>query len=228
MRSALFIILFTFLTLTTHAINLELKNRLDSIMFKDQAVRELQDRNITTERRQQLFIKLGLSEKEENNLSSIMVEQDKVNLTVIREIITKYGYPGKTLVGEPTNKAAWYVIQHSDAIEEFFPLIEKAGKGNELPMTLVAMMEDRLLMQKGLEQIYGTQLYGKKIKDKETGEEEWFRFIWPVKDPDKVNELRKSIGFKETVEELALRNGVDYKVYSIAEINEIFTNETNQ
>ena len=36
--------------------------------------------------------------------------------------------PGKSLVGEPANETAYYVIQHSDKIEQYFPVVEKAGR----------------------------------------------------------------------------------------------------
>jgi hypothetical protein len=221
MRSLILSLTLFFLGITTHAINPDLKNRLDTIMLKDQGLRELLDDRISAERKVELLNALGLSKDDENNIISIMINQDKENLVLIREIIKEYGYPGKTLVGEPTNKAAWYVIQHSDAIEEFLPLIIKAGQEKEIPMSWVAIMEDRDLMQKGLEQKYGTQSYGQKIINEVTGEEEWFRFIWPIKDPENVEKLRKSIGLKGTVEEFATEIGIEYKVYTIDEINKI-------
>ena len=214
-------ILLTF-NLTAQEINKELKVRLDSIMLKDQSMRELLDNRITEERKNEILNILRLDGDEfYRNSWGFISEQDKKNIEEIREIINEFGYPGKTLVGEPSNKSAWYVIQHSDYIEEYFPLIEKAGKENELPITLVAMMEDRLLMNKGLEQKYGTQSKGFKIKNKETGGEEWFNFIWPIKDPDNVNDLRKSIGFDKTIEEYSKKLNVEYKVYTLVEINNL-------
>ena len=148
-----------------------------------------------------------------------MAELDSLNLITIAEIIEKYGYPGKTLVGEPTNISAWLVIQHSDKIEKYFPVIKKAGENHEIPMTLVAMMEDRMLMDQGLAQIYGSQGNGKYFKNSETGQYEYMMIIWPIKDPENVNKLRKSVGFTSTIEEYSKMLGIDYKVFSIEEIN---------
>ncbi|MFA9391504.1 MAG: DUF6624 domain-containing protein [Prolixibacteraceae bacterium] len=227
MKNLLFVF-FILLTLNLFAqkINTELKAKLDSIMQKDQLMRELIDTRITEERKIEILDNLGL-EKEKFYGNSAgdawgsVYSQDLKNMKDIRQIIKEYGYPGKTLVGVPTNKASWYVIQHSDAIEEFFPLIKEAGQKNEISMTLVAIMEDRLLMQKGLEQKYGTQSYGTKNMNAETGEEEWNYYIWPIKDPENINSLRKSIGFTTTVQESAKRLGVVYKAYTLDEFNEI-------
>ena len=113
-----------------------------------------------------------------------------------------------------------YLID-SNKIEKYFPIIKKAGLENELPMTLVAMMEDRLLMYQKKEQIYGTQASGRPIKNKITGETEYKYFIWPINNPEKVNELRKSIGFPTTVEENAKRLNIDYKVLTLKQVEEM-------
>ncbi len=216
--------LFVFLTfnLSAQGINNKLKIRLDSIMLKDQSMRELLDNRITEDRKKEILNILGLDEDEfYDNARGNIYSQDLKNIEEIRQIISEYGYPGKKLVGEPTNKAAWYVIQHSEYIEEYFPSIEKAGKENDLPLRLVAMMEDRLLMQKGLEQKYGTQAKGQKINNPETGEEEWSYFIWPIKNPENVNELRKTVGFNNTIEEYSKNMNIDYKIYTLKEANDL-------
>ena len=107
-----------------------------------------------------------------------------------------YGYPGKTLVGEPTNQAAWYVIQHSNKIPEYLDLMKEAGMKDEIPFRMVAMMEDRYLMSQEKEQIYGTQgtTYGSSPS-----------FIWPIKDAKNVNKRRKEAGFSMDIEEYANR-----------------------
>lgn len=57
------------------------------------------------------------------------------------------------------------------------------------------MMEDRYLMTDGKPQIYGTQ--GMTFDDARGS------FIWPIENPEKVNERRKEAGFDETIEEYA-------------------------
>jgi hypothetical protein len=49
-------------------------------------------------------------------------------------------------------------------------------------------MEDRMLMNAGKPQKYGTQAYS-LVEDGKT-----VIYIWPVEDPDRLDTLRKSVG----------------------------------
>lgn len=199
-----------------------LKAELDQIYNSDHALRKLFTPDITEDKRKEILTEFGYTQEEFNEQGWEIVErQDSLNLLRVEEIIAKHGYPGKSLVGEPTNKSAYYVIQHSDKIEKYFPLIEEAGESSEIPKRLVAMMHDRLLVGQGKEQIYGTQINGKMVLNKETGKEEWFQFLWPLANPDKVNELRKEVGLTESIEEYVTSMGLEYKLYSLEDINRI-------
>ena len=83
------------------------------------------------------------------------------------------------------------MIQHSNRIDEYFAIIEKAGRENEIPLTLVAKLKDRMLMYKGEEQIYGTQAKSRFIKGTETGEHKWQFYIRPIRSLENVIELRR-------------------------------------
>jgi hypothetical protein len=203
-------------------INQNLKMELDSILKSDQILREYIDSETTEIRKTEILKETGYSKDAFiNNIWGIINKQDSINLVKVEKIIGEYGYPGKTLVGEPTNEAAWYVIQHSDKIPKYFPLIEKSGLNNEIDFTKVAMMQDRLLASQGKEQIYGTQGAGRRIINKKTGKEEYFRYIIPIQNLGQVNELRKKAGFTSTVEENAKRMEIEYKVYTLDEINNL-------
>ncbi|MEY8021430.1 BT_3928 family protein [Muriicola sp. SD30] len=126
---------------------------------------------------------------------SRQMEIDQSNIQFVDSIIQVYGYPGKSLVGDKAGKAAWYVIQHSDRIDEFLPQIEIAALTGELPFRLYAMMLDRSLMNQKQPQIYGTQ--GVTLADGSN-------VFWPIEDPDNVNERRKKAGFGTTIEKYAM------------------------
>lgn len=110
-------------------INLDMKNELKLILLKDQGFRELSGGGNIDVRKQELLKELSITEKELlENERYLFQKNDSLNLIAVENIIKKYGYPGESLVGEPENEAAWFVIQHSDKIRQYFPLIKKAGK----------------------------------------------------------------------------------------------------
>lgn len=197
-------------------INASLKRELDSMYVLDQQYRAYfaeypKNRQLADSLMAALQIKENLSGK----LWELQNRIDSLNLIRVKDIIKTHGYPGSTLVGKPTNVAAWYVIQHSPEISDYFPLIEKAGQAGELPMSLVAMMQDRLLTEQRKPQIYGTQATCYPLKA-DQGKQECF--IWPIESPATVNKRRKEAGFTQTVEENAKRLGVEYKALTMEEI----------
>jgi hypothetical protein len=204
-------------------IDLALKKQLDSILQLDQGIREFGDTE-TNEKRKDSIAEMFKSSKEmlQKSQWKIMQQIDSINLKKVEAIIVNYGYPGKTLVGEPANTTVFYVIQHnSSIIPKYYPLIEKAGKKGELPFKYVAMMLDRKLSNEGKEQVYGTQVYSIQITNSKTGKKEFFEYVIPIKDAKNVNKRRKKAGFDTTVEENTKRFGFDYKAYSLEEIKKI-------
>ncbi|GAA0725199.1 hypothetical protein GCM10009430_30480 [Aquimarina litoralis] len=200
-------------------INKELKSKLDSIAKLDQKFRKLMQAK-TVEERDSIAKLVGATEEEA--LSDYWFQQNKIdssNTVYIEGVFKQYGYPGKSLVGEPTNKAAWYVIQHSDKIDKYLPLIKEAGEKEEIPFRLVAMMEDRYLMGKGEEQVYGTQ--GMTFNS-DTNKP--IDIIWPIKDAESVNERRVKAGYNTTIEEYAkllYGDTFEYKVYTLEEVEQL-------
>nr|MBA3986897.1 DoxX family protein [Flavobacteriales bacterium] len=140
---------------------------------------------------------------------------DKSNMDFVEKIFKTKGYPRKSMVGEPTNTTAWYVLQHSEKIQQYFPLIKKAGEDDEIPYRLVAMMEDRYLVQQGKPQINGTQ--GQSYSDNRGS------FIWPIENPETVNESRMEAGFTSTIEEYGnnlFGSDFTYKVLTMDDVTE--------
>ncbi|MGH1520670.1 DUF6624 domain-containing protein [Chryseobacterium sp. JK1] len=220
-------LLFGISTLLINAqqkVNETLKKELDGIMKEDQGFRMLYTSDTTPEKRNEILKDLNIDQKEfEKRGWEMVAEHDSLNIKTIERIISQYGYPGKTLVGEPTNTAAWYVIQHSTKIGKYLPLIKEAGKKKEIPFTLVAMMEDRYLMNQDKEQIYGTQGKGEMTKDKD-GKQIFVNFVWPVEDLKNVNKRRKEAGFDVTFEENVKRMfGPDFKYepYTLKQVLEL-------
>ncbi|GEQ85700.1 hypothetical protein ULMS_12080 [Patiriisocius marinistellae] len=178
-------------------LDFDLKKRLDSIAILDQKYRKLM-------------------QHEGANLDSLWKMQEVIDASNI-QFVEKYfdtkGYPGKSVVGEPSNNAAWYVLQHNpDRIPEYLPMIKKAGEAGEISFRLVAMMEDRYLMGEEKPQIYGTQ--GGTLPD-------GTNYIWPIENPETVNERRVKAGYTQTIEayaKLLFGEDFEYKALTIDEI----------
>jgi hypothetical protein len=219
------IILLSVCTKAQSSIKWTLKNELDSIYNLDQKYRVVLFSEALKSNPDSIAKSYGIAANElQSFLMTKMMATDSANIIRIDEIIKKFGYPGKTLVGEPTNEAAFMVIQHSQSINKFLPSIKTAAHKKELPFPLYAMMLDRSLMYAGKEQIYGTQGSGFQILNTTTGQKEFKMVIWPIKNYKEVNKRRKEGGFKETVEENAKRLGITYRHYTIEEINKIKVN----
>lgn len=199
-------------------INVELKEKLENILLRDQGIREIVNGNLSDKKEAELLLELKLNKAdiEGNKKFDLMREIDSLNLFEIESIIKKHGYPGKSLVGEPANKTVFYVIQHSNKIDKYLPLIRKATKNGDITKRSLALMEDRSLMYNGREQIYGSQIKGKASK-----KGEWIYFLWPIKDVDSIDVWRKEAGFKQSLQEYLKEMDVEFKLYNINELNDL-------
>jgi len=137
-------------------------------------------------------------------LDKKMEEQDSLNLVRIEAIIAQYGYPGKTLVGGAGN-AAFLVIQHADlkTRQKYLPTLQKAAEAGELNKSSLALLIDRVRVDEGKKQLYGTQYFRNEV----TGEFE-FR---PIEDVENVNVRRAEMGISYPIEEYAKRNGIKWQ-----------------
>ncbi|MET3500828.1 hypothetical protein ABIC45_002440 [Mucilaginibacter rubeus] len=192
-----------------------LKRQLDSVLALDQKYREILTYLMDPSKKDSVLKTLPVKPEEATgHYWKLQSQADSTNLIFIENVFNKYGYPGKTLVGEPTNEAAWSVVQHSSKIDKYLPAIKTAAENKELPFRLYAMMLDRQLMYEGKEQIYGSQATSKPLRN---GQKIGY-YVWPIKDAASVNERRKQAGFDQTVEQNAKRLGFDYKVVKIEDV----------
>lgn len=191
-----------------------LKRQLDSILREDQKYRELFVQMMDNTKTDSLAKALHIDpERMIDSVNRLMVQTDTSDTRWVKKIIASYGYPGKSLVGDSSSSVAWSVLQHSNQIAAYLPVVKKAAKEGELDKIYSALMEDRVLMYAKKPQIYGTQGGYKKFK---SGKSE--NIIYPIQDPAGVNERRKKAGFKTTVEENAKHLGIIYRVVTIEEL----------
>ena len=119
------------------------------------------------------------------------------------DIIEKYGLPTISMVGSFASDQFFFILQHTELeiIEKYYPKVKKAWEKGDYDSIDYAMLTDRLLMFKGNDQIYGTQIVMRTDHDKYPNK----HILYPVKDFKNVNKRRKKMGFKETVEEYVKR-----------------------
>jgi hypothetical protein len=112
------------------------------------------------------------------------------NAARLREIIGEHGWPHEEIAGEDGAKAAWLIAQHAIGEPDFqrqtLVLLKKHTAEGKLPAWQAAYLEDRIAVQEGRPQRYGTQ----SIDDIRDGRSRPF----PLEDPDHINELRASVG----------------------------------
>jgi len=191
-------------------LNLRLRHELDSIRVQDWRYRKILSR-LRQGKADSLAAALHLPEEELGDYAyTHMQRADSSNLRRVEDIIWRYGYPGKTLVGRPVNEAAWYVIQHSDKIAQYLIWVKGAAEAGEIPFYRYAQMLDRKLMDDGQEQLYGTQWGGYTVLDHATGKQQTIALIWPIKDASQVDKRRREAGFATSLAQSAAKIGIPY------------------
>jgi len=116
---------------------------------------------------------------------------DVRNTDRLREIVERYGWPGRSLVGEEGADHAWLLAQHADKQLEFqrraLILLAGAVDQGEATNRQLAYLTDRVRMNEGTEQLYGTQ-----IADVRDGA----GVPWPVENPGELDARRAAAGLE--------------------------------
>jgi hypothetical protein len=104
----------------------------------------------------------------------------------MKQVVAKYGWPGRKLVGKRAAKGAWLLVQHATQDQPFMEkcLALMKAAGDDVDQVDVAFLEDRLLRMQGKPQRYGTQFEGQGADMKPQ----------PIEDPEHVDERRKALG----------------------------------
>lgn len=90
-----------------------------------------------------------------------MREVHERNAARLRALIESHGWPTRTLVGDDGAEAAWLILQHAIGNPSLqrrgLALMCEAASREEIPRAQVAMLEDRIRVNEGKGQRYGTQ-----------------------------------------------------------------------
>ncbi|MDO7848054.1 energy transducer TonB [Hymenobacter sp. M29] len=137
-------------------------------------------------------------------IAEAMRRQSPIDVRLGRQVdslITRYGYPGRSLVGEYQKSAAFLVLQH-DPDEKYLPLLTAAADKKELAWSSVAIFVDRIKKGRGEPQVYGSQFQG---------EVDGHYQLQPIEDEPNVNVRRARVGL-DPLEEYLQRWGIAYQV----------------
>ncbi|MES2061505.1 MAG: DUF6624 domain-containing protein [Bacteroidota bacterium] len=130
---------------------------------------------------------------------------DSLNEAEAKRIITKYGYPGYSLVGESGSSRFWAIVQHCDddiAFQQKVLLLMKKEVGRKNASgENYAYLTDRVLSNLNQKQLYGTQ----GIRDPKT--KKWTPL--PIKDAAHVEARRKAIGMISLKQYIAETNAAN-------------------
>jgi pimeloyl-ACP methyl ester carboxylesterase len=121
----------------------------------------------------------------------------KRHIPILKKIIKDYGYPVPELVGKESSHHFFMMIQHSDADVDFqtkmLKTIEKEAIKGNIEKDDYAHLLDRVLLAKGEQQLYGTQVEYDTINNQKAIPKNLYK-------PEECNERRAKLGI-ETLED---------------------------
>lgn len=141
----------------------------------------------------------------------VIRERDEADTKRMNEILDRYGFPGVKLVGIRATRAFIVMLLHSPSLElmkRALPHVERAVRRGELPPDDFATLSDRVLVNEGKPQLYGSNF--NFVGDKAV--------LGKTQDPAHLDERRRKLGlppireyaqflaelYKKTVDESSL------------------------
>jgi len=176
--------------------NMPLVKQLDTIYRDDQSDRLKLD-SVTK--------KFGYNSKEMDALQYSMGQKDSINVIKVKAILDNYGWLGADKVGRRGNLCLFLVIQHADQEDQkkYLPMMREAVEKGKANASNLALLEDRLALEEGKKQIYGSQV----ALDTKTGK----YYINPIEDEPNVNNRRADVGL-EPLEYYVAQWGIVYRL----------------
>ncbi len=171
---------------TPHITHPSLRQELLKMVEKDQAIRNE-------------LIKSGVEHPDEAILKRMNVI-DAANLTRVKSIVKRYGFPNPKLVGRDGVEAVFLLIQHGDLAfqKQMLPYVKHSFQSGNLSGQSYALLLDRVLVGEGKRQVYGTQ--GKPF-DQWKGKEP---ALQPIEDEANVDRRRAEVGLPPLSEYIKL------------------------
>ncbi len=132
--------------------------------------------------------KYGNGSEEIKAVWNNMRKVDSINTIIVSKIIDERGWLGPKVIGKKGSLTLFLVIQHApiEVQEKYIPLLREAVEKKEANASNLALMEDRVALRQGKNQIYGSQIGSMPGEDQS--------YVLPLMDPDNVDARRASVG----------------------------------
>lgn len=129
------------------------------------------------------------------------MEENQKNIFAL---LDTYGWPTTSEVTEYAAAGAALIVNHAshDDRVKYFPLLKEAFEKGEAQPLRFAKMQDRILVEEGKEQLYGTQIKFENL----------VREPYPIQDPEQVDKRRKAIGLGPLKPYLKARFDIDWDI----------------
>jgi hypothetical protein len=107
------------------------------------------------------------------------------NADRLGQIMDEHGWPTAALVGPEAARRAWLIAQHADRQLDIQRRALALMAAADTDPAQLAMLRDRVLVNEGREQLYGTQIAG--VRD-------GVPVPWPCVEPERLDERRAGVG----------------------------------
>ena len=138
----------------------------------------------------------------------LMRKLDSKNLAMVTSILEQCGMPTSNKIDKKHIETIFLVIQHSNLKyqKEYFPILEESAKIGDLKYLSLAKLKDRILVNEGKPQIYGTQL---KVDIKTNT----FK-LYDLENPESVDKRREKVGL-EPIQNYLIKHDIVFNVKQI-------------
>lgn len=159
-------------------LNKSLLKLIDSVYKNDQSYR-FQEISVDKE--------FGASSEQGLEIRRTIHEKDSINEKIVSELLDKYGWLGREVIGNNGNATLGLVLLHASfpTQQKYLPMMREAVKNQKADPYDLALLEDKVALKQGKSQIYGTYLINTENKR---------YIIAPIEDPANVDKRRAALG----------------------------------
>jgi hypothetical protein len=175
--------------------SLSLEKELIFLRDKDQSIRKEYHETVK---------KHGNTSIEATKIMGKIRKQDSINISVLISLIERCKWGNLHKVSRDAMKGIFYTLQHADLAtrEKYFSNLAEAATKGKIEMKYIAMMQDRIKVNKNEKQIFGTQIHCELNNGKENC------FLWPIENESEVDLRREKVGLVPLAQYLK-ENGIE-------------------